>query len=86
LDTYVGNNTMMACPTLAARGRICAGFLETKTVGLGLTTGLFCYRRPTVHENSLLAGKLSVDPPVIGSVVCPCDQLPQAIAVGHEID
>lgn len=52
---------------------MCASLLEIETVGLGLPAGLFCDRRPAVHENSLLARELSIDPPVVGFNVRPSD-------------
>ena len=77
---------MVACPTLAARCGMCASFLEIETVGLGPPAGLFRCQRPTVYENGLVPGELGVDPPVVGLVVCPGNQLPQSIAIGYEID
>lgn len=77
---------MMACPAFAARSGICASFLEIETIGLGLPAGLFRCQWTAIHEDGLISGKLGVDPPVAGFVVCPCDQLPQAAAINHEVD
>ena len=77
---------MVAGPTFTTRSGMRASFLEIETVGLGSSADLLCDRGTTVHENGLPARELSVDPPVVRFIVCPCDQLPQAIAIGYEID
>ena len=77
---------MVASCTFAARGGMCESFLEAETVGIGLPARLFRSQSPRAHEDGLITRKLSVDPPVVWFIVCPCEELPQANSVGDEID
>lgn len=65
---------------------MCACLFEIEAVGLGVPDCLFRYQWPAVDEDGLIAGKLSVHPPAIGLVVCPCGQLSQGTTVRHKID
>ena len=72
----------MTCPVFADRDGMRASFLET--VGVGPPPGVVCYRRPAICKVSLFPLKLSVGPPMVVFVVCPCNQLSQVMAIGEE--